>query len=123
MKTASHVIGAVLCAGIWALSTAAASAHGYLVASFPAAKTHLIGSPHHIRLQFSLKTDAGYSIVNLERDDGALLASKAQAKTSRSFDMESPALSPGRYRVSYRMLSPDGDLMQGKIDFVVDEDE
>lgn len=121
MKSSSLVVGAFFCAGVWALSTVAASAHGYLVASFPAAKTHLIGSPHHIKLRFSLRADAGYSVVNLQRDDGAVLAWKAQPKTSRSFDMESPTLPPGRYRVAYRMLSPDGDLMQGNVDFVVDE--
>jgi len=121
MKASRAIVKVFCCSAIWALSTLAASAHGYLVASFPAAKTHLAQSPHHIKLLFSLRTDPGYSIVVLQRDDGAVLASKAQPRVSRSFEMESPTLPPGRYQVAYRMLSPDGDLMRGRVEFVVDE--
>ena len=100
---------------------AEAQAHGYLVQSFPPRKAHLSQSPRHISLLFSLRADANWSTVRLERDDGAVLAEKMQPTTSRSFRMETPKLSPGAYRVRYRMLTPDGDLMQGKVEFVVEE--
>lgn len=96
-------------------------AHGYLAASFPPAKSHLKTPPHQIKLHFPLRADARYSMIDLEDDEGAVLASKTQQKASRDMDMNAPMLSPGRYHVRYRILSPDGDLVQGKIDFIVDE--
>ncbi len=96
-------------------------AHGYLAGSFPPAKAHLKTAPHTIRLHFSLRADARYSTIDLEDDDGAVLASKTQQAASRDMDMSAPMLAPGRYHVRYRILSPDGDLVQGEIDFIVDE--
>jgi len=108
-------------AALTAAAIAPAKAHGYLVQSFPSRKAHLAESPRHISLLFSLRADANWSTVRLERDDGVVLAEKTQPTTSRSFRMEAPKLSPGAYRVRYRMLTPDGDLMQGKVDFTVEE--
>jgi methionine-rich copper-binding protein CopC len=98
-----------------------AEAHGYLTGSFPPAKAHLKTAPHTIKLHFSLRADARYSTVDLEDDDGAVLASKTQQRASRDMDMSAPMLAPGRYHVRYRILSPDGDVVRGKIDFIVDE--
>jgi len=108
---------ALLLAAIWGR----AEAHGYLTGSFPPAKAHLRTAPHTIKLHFSLRADARYSTINLEDDDGAVLASKTQQRASRDMDMSAPLLAPGRYHVRYRILSPNGDVVQGKIDFIVDE--
>jgi len=108
---------ALLLAAIWGR----AEAHGYLTGSFLPAKAHLRTAPHTIILHFSLRADARYSTINLEDDDGAVLASKTQQRASRDMDMSAPLLAPGRYHVRYRILSPDGDVVQGKIDFIVDE--
>jgi copper resistance protein C len=114
--------GGVLClAFLVATICGRAEAHGYLAASFPPAKAHLKTSPHTIRLHFSLRADARYSTIDLENDDGAVLAATTQQKASRDMNMSAPMLSPGRYHVRYRILSPDGDVVQGKIDFIVDE--
>ena len=102
-----------------------AEAHGYLAGSFPPAKAHLRRSPHTIKLHFSLRADARYSTIELEDEDGAVLASvlasKTQQRASRDMDMSAPMLAPGRYHVRYRILSPDGDVVQGKIDFIIDD--
>jgi copper resistance protein C len=98
-----------------------AEAHGYLAGSFPPAKAHLKTAPHTIKLHFSLRADARYSTIYLEDDDGAVLASKTQQTASRDMNMSAPLLAPGRYHVRYRILSPDGDVVQGKIDFIIDE--
>jgi len=98
-----------------------AEAHGYLVDSFPGMKAHLKTSPHKIRLRFSLRADARYSTIDLVNDSGAVLSTMTQPKASHEMDMGAPSLPPGRYHVRYRILSPDGDLVQGKIDFFVDE--
>ncbi|HYA81588.1 MAG TPA: copper resistance CopC family protein, partial [Methylocystis sp.] len=95
-------------------------AHGYLVRSFPAAKSHLTHSPRHIDLLFSLKMDPIYSVVQLQDEHGTVLAEKSQTQRSRQFSMNAPALQPGNYHLVYRMLAPDGDLLQGRVDFVVD---
>jgi methionine-rich copper-binding protein CopC len=116
-------IGAsVLCSAfLVAMICGRGEAHGYLAGSFPPAKAHLRTSPHKIKLHFSLKADARYSTIELEDNDGVVLASTTQQNASRDMDMSAPMLSPGRYRVRYRILSSDGDLVRGKIDFVVDE--
>ena len=121
MKLLDLARAAACGAALAAASITAANAHGYLVQSFPTRKAHLTESPRHISLLFSLRADANWSKVTLERQDGVVLAERAQPTTSRSFRMETPQLSPGAYRVRYRMLTPDGDLMQGKVDFVVEE--
>jgi copper resistance protein C len=98
----------------------AALAHGVLVESFPQRKVHLTNSPHQIRLRFSIRADANYSTLSLEAEDGSVIASKTQETASQDFHMPAPELGPGRYRLSYRVLSPDGDLLNGKIDFEID---
>jgi len=121
MKRSSFVMGALGALSLGASAPNCAMAHGYLVHSFPAAKMHLAQSPHHVRMLFSLRTDAHYSIVRLEDEKGSVLAIRTQPKTSRGFDMDVPPLAPGRYHLRYRMLSTDGDLIQGGLDFIVDE--
>jgi len=101
--------------------TIPAGAHGYLENSFPAAKTHFYTPPRQIRLRFSVRADAQYSELALKNEDGAVLMTKTQPHASRDFDMNSPPLPPGRYRVHYRILSTDGDLLQGSVDFFVDQ--
>jgi copper resistance protein C len=114
-------VGVLCSAFLLGIICGRADAHGYLAASFPQSKAHLRTSPHKIKLHFSLRADAQYSTIALEDDDGAVLASKTQQTASRDMDMSAPVLSPGRYHVRYRILSSDGDVVQGKIDFIVDE--
>ena len=121
MKTSIMIAQALCAAALWAAPSPSAQAHGYLVESFPSAKSHLDHSPQQIRLRFSLRADAGYSTVELADENGVVLATKAQPQASRSFVMNAPPLSPGRYHVRYRMLSPDGDVVRGGLDFVIDE--
>ncbi|MGA8170144.1 MAG: copper resistance CopC family protein [Methylocystis sp.] len=114
-----HII--VCSAMILATISSDVQAHGYLVSSFPSAKVHLKTPPHKIKLRFSLRADAHYSTIDLESEDGSVLATKNQPKASREMAMDAPVLTPGRYRLRYRILSPDGDLVRGKIVFFVDE--
>lgn len=102
--------------------SAPAGAHGYLQSSFPAAKTHLLASPREFRLRFSVRADAKYSMLVLENANGDMLKNEIQPQASRDFAMKSPALAPGRYQLRYRILSPDGDLLEGKVDFVIDDE-
>ena len=83
------------------------------------------GAPRDIaaynQIAFLPEGQRRYSTIDLEDDDGAVLAFKTQQIASRDMDMSAPTLAPGRYHVRYRILSPDGDVVQGKIDFIIDE--
>ena len=121
MTIPSFARAAACGAALAAATITAANAHGYLVQSFPPRKSHLTDSPRHIKLLFSLRTDANWSMVRLERNDGAVFAEQRQPTTSRGFSMDAPKLPPGSYRVQYSMLTSDGDFLRGSVDFVVDE--
>jgi copper resistance protein C len=120
MKPLSLLQSATLAAVLIAADAPLASAHGYVVESFPQKKTHLKTPPHEIRLRFSIRADALYSTLSLESDDGAVIASKTQQVASQDLKMPAPDLAPGHYLLRYRILAPDGDLVDGKIDFHVD---
>jgi methionine-rich copper-binding protein CopC len=121
MKIVAAFLTPLFASALLGMVPAEVSAHGYLVDSFPGAKTHLAASPQRIRLRFSIRADALYSTLNLEADDGSVLATQIQRDASRDLQMSAPQLPPGRYHVRYRVLSTDGDLVQGKVDFEIDD--
>jgi methionine-rich copper-binding protein CopC len=96
-------------------------AHGYLVESFPSHNAHINRPLKAVKLRFSVKADAHYSSISLNAEDGSILAMKTQPRASRDFDIAVPALRPGRYRVAYRILPAHGKIIQGNVDFVVDD--
>ncbi len=106
--------------GLLATTAIPAQAHGYLVDSFPSRNEHINFPLKKVTLQFSLLADANYSTVSIKKDDGSILAAKTQPKASREIEVAAPPLQPGRYHVHYKILSTDGDVVQGKIDFFVD---
>jgi copper resistance protein C len=57
--------------------------------------------------------------VKLADESGAVVAETTQSQASRDMTLEAPALRPGAYRVVYRVLSTDGDVVEGKVEFVV----
>lgn len=96
-----------------------ALAHTQLVDSYPS-KGQLVLKPlHTIRLVFSGKADALYSIVKLKDGKGEVIAQTAQRKASKELILQTPSLMPGDYHVVYRVLSVDGDIIEGKLDFSV----
>jgi methionine-rich copper-binding protein CopC len=97
-----------------------ARAHGYVIESVPSRNQHVVQPLKTVRVEFSIKADARYSTLSLQADDGSLLARKTQPEASRYFDMKAPQLQPGRYHLVYAILSPDGDMLRGTINFVVD---
>jgi len=95
-------------------------AHGYVIESVPSRNQHVAQPLKTVRVEFSIKADAKYSTLSLQAEDGSLLARKTQPQASRYFDMQTPQLQPGRYHLVYAILSPDGDMLHGTINFVVD---
>jgi copper resistance protein C len=121
MKPQSLLLPALFAAVFLAANMPPAQAHGYLVESFPQKKAHLKTPPHQVRLRFSVRADALYSTLSIEGENGAVIASKTQQVASQDFQMPAPELAPGRYQLKYRILSPDGDLLGGAIDFQVED--
>lgn len=112
-------------ASLLALSLAAAgpipaAAHVLLVDSFPSAKQRLPAAPGVVRLRFSGRADALYSTISLEGEGGGTLATRTQPAASRDLQLPAPPLPPGSYRIRYRVLSTDGDLVEGRVEFTVE---
>lgn len=122
MRPVCSAAASLLCAcSFLAAASGPADAHASLVNSYPSAKQHVTAPPSVIKLRFSGRADAHYSTVSIMSEDGGVLATRTQQNASREFDLPAPQLQPGRYRVHYRVLSTDGDLVEGRIEFVVDE--
>lgn len=96
-----------------------ASAHAVLVESYPANKQQVLKPLHTIRLVFSGKADALYSTVRLKDSKGAVIAETTQRQPSRELTLPTPSLMPGDYHIVYRVLSVDGDIVEGKLDFSI----
>ena len=103
--------------GLLACATGA-DAHAHLRSSIPADASTLSASPSTVVLNFS---EAGLvTAATLQRAGGTPekltpLPSRAAARVT----LPLPALEPGEYVVSWRVLSADGHIMPGKIHFTV----
>ncbi len=102
-----------------AMAAAPAQAHAYLIDSVPASKQEVLHSLPRIKLVFSGKADAIFSTVTLLDGRGETLTRSTQKEASREMVLPAPALDPGVYRLHYRVLSTDGDIVEGNIDFTV----
>lgn len=96
-----------------------ASAHAVLVESYPAHKQEVLKPLHMIRLIFSGKADALYSIVKLKNNKGTVIAETTQRQPSKELTLTTPSLMPGDYHIVYRVLSVDGDIVEGRLDFSI----
>jgi methionine-rich copper-binding protein CopC len=96
-----------------------AQAHAYLVESYPAKQQSVVTPLHRIKMVFSGKADALYSTIKLRNAKGAVVAEVTQKEASREMILPTPVLEPGAYHIHYRILSVDGDIVEGKVDFTV----
>jgi hypothetical protein len=94
-------------------------AHTQLVDSYPANRQLVVKPLHAIKLVFSGKADALYSIVRLKDSKGDVVAQTTQKTASKELILPTPSLMPGEYHIVYRVLSVDGDVIEGKLDFSV----
>jgi copper resistance protein C len=109
----------ILAALALAATAASAQAHAYLVDSVPAKKQEVRRPLSRIKLTFSGKADARFSTAQLVDERGAVVTEMTQPEASREMTMQAPALQPGAYRIRYRILSADGDLVEGAVEFEV----
>ncbi|MBI1867259.1 MAG: copper resistance protein CopC [Methylocystis sp.] len=109
-----------IASAVGAMAPVPAQSHTFLLDSLPAAKSHITTPIDAVKLHFGGRVDARYSTIHLKNENGDILASGTQPQLSREFALPVPPLSPGRYHVNFRVLSTDGDIVQGGFVFVVD---
>ena len=99
-----------------------ARAHAILVASKPAANAELVGADVEVdvSLEFNSRIDATRSSLQLAKDGGALQPVALGETDKPNFLVGKPAkLAPGAYRLRWQVLSVDGHVSRGDVNFKV----
>jgi methionine-rich copper-binding protein CopC len=107
------VLGLVLTSGL-------AVAHSLLLESAPAANSVVSASPRELRLRFNNRIEKRLSRIRLVDERGE--ARDLAIATDGAADWLSatvPAMTPGRYRVEWQVLSTDGHVVTGRYSFTV----
>ena len=107
-----------------ALWPGAALAHAVLVKSVPAQWATLAELPPRVALWFNERLEPAYSRASVTNEAGAqvdLRDGAVSVEDPRRLSLSLPALVPGRYTVSFRVLSVDGHVVESKLTFTVKE--
>jgi methionine-rich copper-binding protein CopC len=114
------LVGVALAAiGLW---PAAALAHAVLVKSVPAQRASLVDSPPRVELWFNERLEPAYSRASVTNEAGTQVDLRDVAvspEDPRRLSVSLPALAPGRYTVSFRVLSVDGHVVESRLTFTV----
>jgi len=100
----------------------AARAHAILVASQPAANAEIVGAnvDLDVSLEFNSRIDAARSSLQLAKDGGALQPVALGETEKPNFLVgKAPKLAPGAYRLRWQVLSVDGHVSRGDVNFKV----
>jgi methionine-rich copper-binding protein CopC len=108
-----------LATAAFVLATAGADAHSHLKGSVPAEGSVVNVAPASIVLKFS--EAAKLTAFTLQKDGGPeqKLAPPASAAAAE-ISVPTPKLEPGKYVVTYRVVSDDNHVMSGKLQFTLD---
>ena len=95
--------------------------HASLVSSEPAAKSHLASAPARIRLVFSEPIEGKLSRITLARSGGGPFVVPAAGDPRDVHAVIAPAdsLTPGAYRLEWRIVSADGHPVDGNFVFAI----
>jgi methionine-rich copper-binding protein CopC len=96
-----------------------AVAHSLLLESAPAAGATLPAAPSELVLRFNNRIEKSLSSVRLRDAGGAAqpLVIAVDAGAADRVVATMPALSPGRWRVEWQVLSTDGHVVAGRFEF------
>ena len=97
------------------------SAHAFLDRAVPAAGSSVRTSPMELKLWFTQRLEPAFSKVRVldrggkqvDRGDGKLMPPRGALRVSL------PRLAPGKYRVTWRVLSVDSHVTEGAFTFDV----
>jgi|SRR5712671_1015231 methionine-rich copper-binding protein CopC len=101
---------------------AAALAHAVLVKSVPAQRAALVEPPPRVELFFNERLEPAYSKASVTNEAGTQVDLRdvaVSAEDPRRLSLSLPALAPGRYTVSFRVLSVDGHVVESRLTFTV----
>jgi methionine-rich copper-binding protein CopC len=104
------------------LPPAAALGHAVLVKSVPAQRAALVEPPPRVELWFNERLEPAYSKALVTNEAGAQVDLRdvaVSAEDPRRLAVSLPVLVPGRYTVSFRVLSVDGHVVESKLTFTV----
>ena len=111
---------AILLLAAWSASPA--GAHAVLDQSVPAARSAVRVSPKEVTLKFTQRLEPAFSQVRVLDANGKQVDSgdsRMDAADPTLLRVNLPALSSGRYRVSWRVLSIDTHATKGEFTFDV----
>jgi hypothetical protein len=114
------LIGASVTALVWVLAGGApALAHNTLSGSDPEHGGTVAEPPERVRLTFRASLDPLNTHLIVTGPDGEPVEAGEPAFDGPSVSLPLPAGPAGEYRVSYQVLSSDGDWVEGAIGFTV----
>ena len=98
---------------------AVAQAHTHLKGSTPAEGSTIVAAPANIVLKFS--EAARVTALTVQKDGEAeQKLSSLPTTPAEQVTVPSPKLAPGKYVVTWRVVSDDGHVMAGKLHFTLD---
>ena len=112
----------VLLAALVAMTASHASAHAQLEWAEPAAGSAVHESPPRLKLWFSQRLERPFSKVRVLTPEGKQVDnrdSEVDGADARLLSVSLPRLSPGTYRVRWRVLSVDTHVSEGDFTFDV----
>ena len=102
------------------LCASPALGHSLLLESMPAADSAIDLPPRELRLRFNNRIEKRLSRIRLiDERGGARDLPVAEDGAADWLTAGIPAMSPGRYRVEWQVLSTDGHVVTGRFTFTV----
>jgi methionine-rich copper-binding protein CopC len=99
-----------------------AQAHAFLERATPAVGSAVRGSPHEVVLHFGEELENAFSTVRVDNAKGERVDAgdaHVDAHDASVLEVSLPPLPPGRYRVSWRVVSVDTHVTEGTYAFDV----
>ena len=110
--------------GLFLWSQATIHAHARLIRSNPLNAAVVGHAPERVELWFNERLEPAYSKALVTNEAGAQVDLRdvaVSAEDPRRLAVSLPVLVPGRYTVSFRVLSVDGHVVESKLTFSVKE--
>jgi len=100
----------------------AAMAHAFLDHAEPAVGSKVHGAPPGVKLWFTQELEAAFSTVRVVDQEGKRVDRgdpRVDQRDRTILEVSLPALAPGRYRVTWRVVSVDTHVTEGDFTFDV----